>query len=563
MRLQLFLLVLAGGLGCGSPGTAAPPRVLYSNDATNLLNAPAPGMERAAVPARVEAGVIEAAGADLHLLQPGNGWVPWWRSAQYPADEHYRRFEHRAGRASDPIGQFMREGGDMVADFIRACRAHGVAAGVSLRLNDYHGSESWDVLRAFARGESREAKVPVGLGAMAAQSDVLLDRPENQLKPDPAAYAALPWAEKLAYAANPATRITLRTARVWNWARPEAPAYKLGFIRELCTGYDIDALELDFMRWASFFRLEETGVEQRRAIMLAFIKETRAALDRGARPGQRRSLGVRVPSRLSGHDPLGIDLAAWVAAGVDWVNLSCHYVSEQQTELAAVHRLIPDTPLYLELTFANSPRRGERRASLDGTEEAGGYGLMTAEQFYTAAHLAYARGAAGVSLFNFAYYRNLGDGPHEPPFSVLTRLKDREWLARQPQHYFLSVSGNPPSAPSEFSRQRRLVAGRASELRLDLAAPAGGWRREAGLRIELIGPWGTREMEVRLNGRLLIVAEGQPEPFATPFLPARAAETMRTWAVPPELLREGTNHIEAKLVAGEPGEMRMVELLAP
>ncbi len=550
--------------GCVSvEARVAPVRVIYSNDATNLINAPAPGMASAPVAARVDTSVAEAAGADLHLLQPGNGWVPWWRSAQYPADEHYRRFEERAGRASDPLGQYMRDGGDLVTEFIRACRARGVAAGVSLRLNDYHGSESWDILRAFARGEHRGEEFPVGVGAMASQSDVLLERPENQLWPDPAAYTALPWGDQLAYAAKPATRITLRTARIWNWARPDAPAYKLGFIRELCAGYDLDTLELDFMRWAAYFRPEETPLEQRRAIMLAFIRETRAALDRGARPGQRRSLGVRIPSRLSGHDPLGIDLAAWVAAGVDWVNLSCHYITEQQTDLAAIHRLIPDTPLYLELTFANAPIRAPRRASLDGTEESGGYGLTTRGQFYTAAHLAYARGAAGVSLFNFVYYRNLGGKPQEPPFDVLAKLKDRDWLARQPQHYFLSMSGNPPSAPSEFTRQRRLTPGKTSVLNLDLAPPAAGWQHAAQLCLELTEPWGAREMEIALNGQVLARIEKPTQSVTSPDQPDRPVENVRTWAVPVKLLREGTNRIEVKLRTGTPAEMRLLELLAP
>lgn len=560
-RTGALVLILAGCLTTSLCGSAQSPRVLFSNDATNLHNAPAPGMERASVPERLDTTVAEAAGADLHLMQPGNGWVPWWRSAQYPADAHYRWFTEISGREPDAMGQFMRDGGDLVEEFIRACRAQGISAGVSLRLNDYHGSESWDVLRAFLRGEMREASVPVGLGAMAAQSRVLLERPENQLKPDPLAYTALPWKEKLDYASNPTTRITLRTARVWNWAQPDAPAYKLGFIRELC-GYDLDALELDFMRWASFFRTDETPLEERRAIMLAFIKKTRAALDRGAPPGHRRSLGVRVPSRLSGHDPLGIDLRSWVAAGVDWVNLSCHYISEQQTELAAICRLIPDTPVYLELTFANTGRRGERKASLDGTEEAGGYGLMTPEQFYTAAHLAYSRGAAGVSLFNFVYYRNLGETPQVPPFAVLARLKDRLWLARQPQHYFLSMSGNPPSGPSQFTRNRNLSPGTRSHFELDMAPPSSGWVRTGRLRLELSTPWEDRFAVVRMNGQPLLPDSDVSEPYPTSYanLDRNRGAHLRAWSVPPGLLKDGRNLIDVILTEGPPAEIHFLDL---
>lgn len=560
----LLLVASGGSLTAAAESQPALPRVLYSNDSTNLLICPPPGVEDGTVPERLDASIAEAAGADVHMLQPGNGWVPWWRSTHYPADEHYRWFGQIAAREPDLMGQYIREGGDLVAAFIRSCRARGVAPYVSLRLNDYHGSESWDVLKAFARGEHRGAEVPVGLGSMAAQSRVLLERPENQLKPDPAAYAALPWADRLAYAADPATRITLRTARVWNWARPEVPAYKLAFVRELCAGYDFDGLELDFMRWASFFRLEETTPGQRRAIMLDFIRQTRAALDRATPAGRRRTLGVRVPSRLSGHDPLGIDLRAWVEAGVDWVNLSCHYISEQQTDLAAIHRLIPGTPLYLELTFANAGTAGTRRAMLDRTAEARGYGLMTVEQFCTAAHLAYARGAAGVSLFNFVYYRNLGGAPHEPPFAVLERLKDRAWLARQSQHYFLSDSGNPPSAPSAFARNKRLRPGEPRTFGIDAAAPAGGWAQAGRLRIQARDELGNGVILARLNGELLASTADVSEPYPTEYRPmAGDARTHRAWTVPPERMRDGLNEIEIVTESARSVELTFIDLAFP
>ena len=43
-----------------------------------------------------------------------------------------------------------------------------------------------------------------------------------------------------------------------NWAVPEVRAQKFALIRELCENYDLDGLELDFLRFYSFFRIEET-----------------------------------------------------------------------------------------------------------------------------------------------------------------------------------------------------------------------------------------------------------------------------------------------------------------
>ena len=48
-----------------------------------------------------------------------------------------------------------------------------------------------------------------------------------------------------------------------NWAIPEVRAEKFALIQELCENYDFAGLELDFLRFYSFFRLNETTREQR------------------------------------------------------------------------------------------------------------------------------------------------------------------------------------------------------------------------------------------------------------------------------------------------------------
>lgn len=520
------VLVVAALLLCGKALAGSPPRVLYSNDATNLLNSPHPSARTGTVPERLRASIDEAADADVQLLQPGNGWVPWWTSASYPADEHYRWFREISGRNPDAIGRYMMAGGDLVKDFVEHCRSRGIRPFVSLRLNDYHGAESWDILRALMRGEGEGETFPVSLGAMSAQSRALLERPDRQLHPDPEGYLTASPEERRRFLVESNLRIQLRTARIWNWALPEVPASRLTFIRELADGYDLDGLELDFMRWSSFFRQDETTSAQRASIMLEFIRQARAILDSSAGNGARRLLGVRVPSRLSGHDPLGIDLPAWAAAGVDYVTLSCHYVTEQQTELVEIRKLIPDTPVYLELTYASSRQQ-------PGT----GYRPASTGELETAAHLAYARGAAGVSLFNFAYYRTLATVPQEPPFDVIRRLKDPATLAALPQHYFLSDSGNPPSEPSQFTRHRRLRSGQSRIYDLDLAPPLGGWKGEAELVVELTTPLGGSRLEVSANGERL-VGTSDPSPVS------------RAWRVPAGVLRAGANRLEIKNASG-------------
>jgi hypothetical protein len=314
------------------------------------------------------------------------------------------------------------------------------------------------------------------------------------------------------------------------------------------------------MRHARYFRQDETTEQERVRIMTQFVASVRAVLDRTAGAGQRRWLCVRVPQRLRQHGELGIDLAAWVAAGVDMVNLSCHFVTEQQSDLAEICRLLPGTLVYLETTFVN-----QRYAKPTGprTSRNEVYRKMTPEQFSTAAHLAYARGGAGVSAFNFVYYRSLTDSPTraEPPFEVLDRLRDPEWVARQPQHYFTARCG-PPAWPQVMaSKGRELTPDRPVTITLDMAPPAGGWRTDGRLRVQATTNFEGRRLAVRYGGVDLQPTSDVSEPYAAPYPDGLARpDALRAWIVPAGLFTDGDNTIEIRLLEGEPVLLSFVDV---
>jgi len=76
---------MLGAAGCRRlevAGSAKPPfRVLYSNDMTNILTCISPWHKPGEPfrPEMLDATIDEVAGqgVDVHLLQPGLGWVPW------------------------------------------------------------------------------------------------------------------------------------------------------------------------------------------------------------------------------------------------------------------------------------------------------------------------------------------------------------------------------------------------------------------------------------------------------------------------------------------------------
>ncbi len=408
------LLARWSPLAFGEPTTKAPFKVLYSNDTTNITSCVSP-WHKAGEPFRIkmlEASVDEVAGkVDAHFLQPGLGIVPMWPSKVLPLEPHYAWIKQRYGQEPDSFGKYVLAGGDVVQAFVDRCRTTKQAAFISFRLNDAHHKE-------FANPKPGD-KPGTSIGMSVTRHYV--EHPEFILKPGSTRGADL----------------------VQNWAFAEVREQKLALITELCENYDLDGFELDFMRFYSFFDEARTPAEQRRSIMTGFVRQVRAVLDRTMRDQRRRWLCVRVPCLIKGLEALGIDLAAVVAAGVDMVTASASYFTTQEMDLAAIRAQRKGAALYVELCHSIA----------NGSKLTPGYDTFsfrraTKEQLQTTAHLAYARGADGVSLFNFAYYREHGGpgrGPFaEPPFEVLPSLGDPGWLARQPQHFFVAEGWNNP-----------------------------------------------------------------------------------------------------------------------
>lgn len=511
----------------------APFKVLYSNDTTNITSCVSP-FHKAREPLNagmIEATVDEVSGlVDAHFLQPGLGMVPMWPSKVLPLQEHYAWIKQRYGQKPDSFGQFVLNGGDVVKTFIDRCRQRGQAPFISFRVNDAHHKEFVDPKPGDKPGGS------IGMSVTRHYAD----HPEYRLKPGSLRGADL----------------------VQNWTVPEVRAQKIALIRELCENYDLDGLELDFLRFYSYFRPEETTHEQRCGIMTAFVKEVRAALDGTQRDGRRRWLCARVPCYLPALDVLGLDLKALVAAGLDMVNASAHYFTTQQQDLAVIRKQTEGAALYFELCHT----------IWKGDKVTVGYDVFpfrraTREHLHTSAYLAYARGADGISLFNFAYYRQHGQGEGrgafgEPPFEALKALSSPQALARQPQHWFIAYGWRAPGM-KPLPVPRKVEAARAQKFNFDLVPPQGGWRQDARVRIQCDKAVAATEWSAAFNGEVITATADVSEPFVVPY-PSMLAkpEELRAWTIPAKLLREGRNSLEVTLKAGEALSVLFVDLAA-
>lgn len=517
----------------------APYKVLFSNDTTNInsctspyspkrtwaLNEKTGDYDYTAPPfteAMLEASVDETAdtGIDVHLLQPGVGWVPWWKSTAYPFEEHIKFMKQQTGMepSDNSFANYMANGGDMVEVFCRRCRAKGLAPFVSFRLNDVHGHE-------FVQMPREE----IPSFAWHCFSPVHVQHPEWRLGD-----------------------INDWNGKALDWGIPEVRATKFAFIREIIEQYDIDGFELDFLRHCNFFRQEETTTEDRRGIITGFLRDVRAELDKRDRAdGRHRWLCVRIPAQAACFDELGIDPRAMVEAGVEMFNLSNYYYTEHRGDFYRVREMVgKDASLYFEMCHTVQQRGLPTKVKYDNTLQR----RTTPHQYYTGAHLAYTRGCDGCSTFNFVYYREHGVGERgpstEPPFEVHKGMRDSAFCAKQSQHYVMS-EGWYALGRDRTPLPAVLESGKSHTARMDLAPPEKGWQQGGRLRIQAESDLGDSKWSATFNGSALEETEDRSEPYDNPY-PQLMGEPQehRAWTVPAYVLKDGVNEIEITLHEG-------------
>ena len=511
-----------GILAAGAPSAAAsaaitgkaPFRLWYNNDTTNIMNVDSPFHQRGE-PLTDEAiigSIDEVAdkGVDAYALSPGLGHVPFWQSEVDP--DHFQWWMKKTGLELDAYGRYLLDGGDMVRVLVQRCRHYGMAPFVSLRMNDVHLLENVGKKTPQSIWVSRFYE---------ENPDLLLERDHPQRRPK----GYYPW-------------------RGQNWAKEEVRRRKLAFLTELCENYDLAGIELDWLRDQHIFP-KDFPVDERKAIMAGFLREVRDVVDRSTGPGHRRYLAVRIPLALRGHAEFGFDVGRAMEAGVDILNCSGWFFSQPRTDLAEIRRSAPTATIFQELTHVAGSLR------LVSDPSSSGYGTdpfprTSEEMFFTAANLAYKRGADGISLFNFVYYR-MGSGHlswlvREPPFHVLPRLVDREWLSSQSQLNWL--------APWSYLKQvgQAIQTGRSRDYQLDLALPKRELRASATLRVVCSRPVGDAKLVAAVNGTQMEATQEVGAPFNYPYDRLLGGhEHRRAWICPIGLLGEGINTVRIGL----------------
>ena len=102
--------------------------------------------------------------------------------------------------------------------------------------------------------------------------------------------------------------------RGYNFALPEVRAHRLALVEEVCSRYDVEGFEWDFMREPGHFFPD---VEEGAAILTEYMREARALLDRiGSERGRAVGFGARVPAPFEKSFETGVRIDTWLREGL-------------------------------------------------------------------------------------------------------------------------------------------------------------------------------------------------------------------------------------------------------
>jgi alpha-L-fucosidase len=251
-----------------------------------------------------------------------------------------------------------------------------------------------------------------------------------------------------------------------DYAHQEVRDYYRALVVETLDRYDIDGLELDFMREPYLF---SAGKEAEGApILTGWIREVRKLVDAtAAKRGHPIRLGVRVPSRPETALGMGLDAVAWAKEGL--------------IDLLVV------TPRWATLEFDMPLGHWRQLLGSSSVTLAGGLEILcrpageppvvaTPELATGAAVSVLSEGADAVYLFN--YFQDACPGWPLPVYQkTLKAMTSLDSLLKQPR--CVAITYRDVTAPGEDYRPLLPATGKEMTFPLKLGPmPDKGWRCE-------------------------------------------------------------------------------------
>ncbi len=196
-----------------------------------------------------------------------------------------------SNRWADNARLLCERGFDPYAVWIARCRERGISPWLSMRMNDIHSVDEPDSFMhsSFWRDHPEFWRVPNG--------------------------SASPWQN-----------------RAMNYAHAEVRAHQMAFVGELLERYDLDGLELDWMRFG--WHLTPGREKEEGAYLTQFVRDVRALVATWAtRRGHPIGLGVRVPAHPEAAALLGMDGVQWGKEGLIDLLVPCPFWSSSDYDI--------------------------------------------------------------------------------------------------------------------------------------------------------------------------------------------------------------------------------------
>jgi len=322
-----------------------------------------------------------------------------------------------------------------------------------------------------------------------------------------------------------------------DYARPEIRDLAFGFIEEVCRGYDVDGVELDFFRHLCYFKSTAMGgaaSEQERDMMTGLIQRVRKMSEEaGVERGRPILVAVRVPDSVGFCQDMGFDIERWMREGlVDMLITTCYFrLNPWEYSVKLGHEY--GVPVYPCLS--DSRVRGETRFRRGSVESYRGRAMN-----------AWVAGADGLHLFN----------QFNPNAQIWRDIGEPETLSTMDKLYFVNVRDGDPHRFLAKGREYRTVpvfgpshpqlvtASQPLKLPIvigdDLPAAQGrGFKPAINLHLEVPVIQRIEQLHIKLNGTELsggVLTGGWAD-----------------YPVPPNSVKQGTNEIE---IAAEPSALR-------
>lgn len=255
-------------------------------------------------------------------------WESPWNGFEPDTDRGRKAIEAQRPASRDMARAFIttawkydQAGIDVYAVWVEQCRKVGISPWTSLRMNDGH---DLDYIESFLHSEYWRTHPELWISGGA----------EN------------------------------KGSRAFDYEKAAVREYYYSLIEEVVSRYDVDGLELDWMRDLDCFQpgREEIGA----SILTSFVEKVRHLLNAKERVVKHKiRLGVRVPSKPKTAKLLGFDAGTWARKGlVDhvvatprWASSECDIPVEEWREALGPHVTLAAGLELLMRPYAAYPKR--------------------------------------------------------------------------------------------------------------------------------------------------------------------------------------------------------------